>query len=80
MNEDKYVYENPAVISLADRRPSERNVSARTKLGLGRATICAGSLLFPDIHPIVSQQGQRAKVNSSRKVPIPMVQITPVRR
>lgn len=77
--EDKsYVFDNPLVKNLADSRPHERNYSALTNLGLGGAALCAGSPLLPDIQPIVNIPTQRAKV--PRKSPIPVVQITPVKR
>ncbi|ODM98206.1 Ankyrin repeat domain-containing protein 33B [Orchesella cincta] len=76
--EDKsYIYNNPVVRSLADRRPTMlgRNYTPLSNLGLGGATICASSLLLPSIQPLVEQAPK-----PNRKLPIPVVQITPVRR
>lgn len=74
--EDKsYVFDNPLVKSLADKRPQDKNYSALTNLGLGGAAVCAGSLLLPEVQPMVHHQKQRPK-----KITIPSVQITPVRR
>ncbi|CAL8126284.1 unnamed protein product [Orchesella dallaii] len=79
--EDKsYIYDNPVVRSLADRRPTilDRNFTTLSNLGLGGATVCASSLLLPSIQPIVEKEQQRSK--PIRRPLIPVVHITPVRR
>jgi hypothetical protein len=46
---------------------------------MGGATICAGSLLLPSIKPLIEEQRARQSM-ANKKLTIPTLQVTPVKR